>query len=384
MYQPKKDDAFYYSLMFLRYLHYYPSIENEKNLKCYHFISIIIRLISCFIWVECAIHCTMALKENLPVDISEDVVGLTGVGNSMLLCIFFEINVQGWSKLFLDITDTTKFGTPPKMTAVIQKANRYALIYFIYCNVGVMVYGLVSIFDTGRCMRFNEEKGLHEICGTVTPLWWPSKDIDPVTKIIIICYQVFSAVFYIPPSAILTFVPWEAAEVIIAKIDHLKDLFKHAFNTKDPVLQRKRLRFCIQYHQDILRITGELNNAAKRVCGQLSFVAAVILSCIGTQMLKEYSIGAVIHLMGYMVAVFLVCQTGQKISDETYDIQDSVYESAWFEVNPQLAKDSQLILLRSQKPISMEAVPFGIFNYNLLIIILKTSYSYLTLINKTA
>lgn len=86
------------------------------------------------------------------MDISEDIVGLTGVGNSMLLCIFFELNVKGWSRLFVDITDTSKFGTPPKMTEVVKKANRYALIYFAYCNFGVMVYGLVSILDTGKCI----------------------------------------------------------------------------------------------------------------------------------------------------------------------------------------------------------------------------------------
>lgn len=79
-------------------------------------------------------------------------------------------------------------------------------------------------------------------------------------------------------------------------------------------------------------MSEELNKAARNVCGQLSFVAAIILSCIGTQMLKvffisklthllkklfqEYSVGAMIHLMGYLVAVFLVCQTGQKIADE--------------------------------------------------------------------
>ena len=91
--------------------------------------------------------------------------------------------------------------------------------------------------------------------------------------------------------------------------------------------------------------------------------------------------------MGYGVAVFLVCQTGQKIRDEvwvllntnvkgkylrtsvvllqTCDIQDAVYASKWYIIDPKLAQDMKLILLRCQKPVFMEAVPFGIFNYNL-------------------
>lgn len=34
------------------------------------------------------------------------------------------------------------------------------------------------------------------------------------------------------------------------------------------------------------RIIEELNGAARKVCGQLSFVASIVFSCIGTQMLK--------------------------------------------------------------------------------------------------
>nr|WJJ63301.1 odorant receptor 1 [Pachyrhinus yasumatsui] len=383
MYHPMKNDAFYYSLRFIQYLHYYPSAEDERSLKWYRFISALIRIFSSFVFIECVVHITNALTNQIPVDISEDVVGLTGLGNSMLLCILFELNVERWSRLFSDITNTTKFGTPKNMTEVVNRANRYSLIYFIYCNVGIVIYGLVKILDTEKCQRLNKEKGLHEICGTVTPLWWPHQEISPLTKTCIIFCQVFSAVYYVPPSAILTFVAWEAAEVIIAKIHHLKELFQNAFSTKDKTLQRERLTFCIRYHQEVIRITENLNKAASRLCGQLSFVAAIILSCIGTQMLKAYSVGAMIHLMGYGVAVFLICQAGQKVRDETYDIQDAVYASNWYEVNPKLAKDTQLIMLRCQKPICLETVPFGFFNYNLLIIIIKTSYSYLTLINKT-
>ncbi|XP_019762286.1 odorant receptor 85b [Dendroctonus ponderosae] len=101
-------------------------------------------------------------------------------------------------------------------------------------------------------------------------------------------------------------------------------------------------------------------------------------------MLKEYSIHPMLHLIGYAMAVFLVCQNGQKIRDQTYDIQDAVYKARWYDNITSTTKDSQLIMLRCQKPLCMDAIPFGIFNFSLLLVIIKTSYSYLTLINKTS
>lgn len=62
MYQPKKTDAFYYSLLFMRYLHYYPSKANEKSWKLYRSISFFVRILNSFVWIECVLHFSMALK----------------------------------------------------------------------------------------------------------------------------------------------------------------------------------------------------------------------------------------------------------------------------------------------------------------------------------
>ena len=51
---------------------------------------------------------------------------------------------------------------------------------------------MALFFFVGRCERLNEEKGLHEVCGTVTPLWWPNEEISPVAKFFIILFQILS------------------------------------------------------------------------------------------------------------------------------------------------------------------------------------------------
>ncbi|KAH1002298.1 hypothetical protein HUJ04_008396 [Dendroctonus ponderosae] len=132
------------------------------------------------------------------------------------------------------------------------------------------------------------------------------------------------------------------------------------------------------------RISKELNGITRLLLGQSSFSSAIILSCIGSQILKEYSVGAFLHLMGYTAAVFLLCETGQTILDETFNVRHAVYASDWHLADSSLAKDIQFVLLRSQKPILMDSYLFGSFSYSLLIVIVKTAYSYLTLMNKSS
>nr|CAI5825226.1 unnamed protein product [Callosobruchus analis] len=41
----------------------------------------------------------------------------------------------------------------------------------------------------------------------------------------------------------------------------------------------------------------------------------------------------------------------------------------------------QFMMARSQKPIIVRAVPFGVYNYALFLATIKTAYSYITLLN---
>lgn len=129
---------------------------------------------------------------------------------------------------------------------------------------------LTFYFFLEKCKKTNIEKGMHEICGTVMPVWRPYQvgtlelvliNINQLftlgtNKIIdlIRCFKIRSfSVNLIVPSALILFGSWDAASLIVCKIHHLKDLFLDAFNTEDLALRQNRLKFCIRYHQEILR-----------------------------------------------------------------------------------------------------------------------------------
>ncbi|CAG9764411.1 unnamed protein product [Ceutorhynchus assimilis] len=328
----------------------------------------------------------MALKDQIPIDLSEDIVGLTASVNCLLITLIFETQVSRWSTLLIDVANVSKFGVPPNMATAVKKSSRNALLFFAYAVFAVSTYSVVSVFvESVRCDKLNKEKGLREICYTITPFWWPYgfKEFNPLFYLLINAHQYITLMLWYPVAAMIIFIAVEAVAIIKAKIEHMQELFEETFATEDFSLQRKRMGICIRYHQEIIRLGTEMNVLFKKLFGQMSFLSAVVVSFICNQILRQYSIGATLHLIGYWAGICFICHIGQNVSDDTYSVKDRAYSCKWYLNDPKLAKDLQLVILRSQKPVYMESIPFGNFSYSILITIIKTAYSYLTLINNT-
>ncbi|KAJ8961301.1 hypothetical protein NQ318_008987, partial [Aromia moschata] len=67
----------------------------------------------------------------------------------------------------------------------------------------------------------------------------------------------------------------------------------------------------------------------------------------------------------------------------TSSIGDAVYSSRWYQSDAKTMKTCLLIMMRTNRPATLDALPLGKMDYQLFLMILKTSYSYLTLLNQT-
>ncbi|KAG5866947.1 hypothetical protein JTB14_026250 [Gonioctena quinquepunctata] len=75
--------------------------------------------------------------------------------------------------------------------------------------------------------------------------------------------------------------------------------------------------------------------------------------------------GALCELIGWLMSLFLLCDAGQKITDSTLSVSEAVYKMEWYSTDIQTMKDILFILMRSQKPMYLDALPLGILNYTL-------------------
>ncbi|KAF7277382.1 hypothetical protein GWI33_008016, partial [Rhynchophorus ferrugineus] len=97
---------------------------------------------------ECFLHIFMSIKNGPYVNITDDIVGVTGVANCFYYGAVFQYSNKRWSKFFSDLTDTVQFGTPPGMDKIAKENNRFSMMFGYFCISGCLLYSAISLIDT--------------------------------------------------------------------------------------------------------------------------------------------------------------------------------------------------------------------------------------------
>ncbi|XP_060520084.1 odorant receptor 85b-like [Cylas formicarius] len=195
-------------------------------------------------------------------------------------------------------------------------------------------------------------------------------------------YQVTTVFVLLSPSLLFFCLPWEAASHAVARLEHLRTDYLNVFKINSDEIKYTKLRLWIEHHQEILRVSAALSAATKLTIGHMSIIAGIIIGCLGTQALREGIPKSIIFIMGVLVGCFVVCHAGQSIVDETLGVSYTAYGVSWFKCDVKIQKAVLFIIMRTQKPVRLETIPFGAFDYALYLLIVKTSYTYLTVLNQ--
>ncbi|CAH1176464.1 unnamed protein product [Phaedon cochleariae] len=131
-------------------------------------------------------------------------------------------------------------------------------------------------------------------------------------------------------------------------------------------------------------LAENLRDLARQSIGSVSLFSALVLGCTEYSIMRTKPIGGILFMIGWMAGLMIVCYAGERLMEEIVSVGAAISESQWYITDGETKKDIVFILLRSQKPIYLEAAPIGILNYALFVMILRTSYSYMTLLNQTA
>ncbi|CAH1131764.1 unnamed protein product [Ceutorhynchus assimilis] len=383
MYAIAKDKPFYWTLTLLNIFLWFPLDEGKTYTKCFFGLSALLRTISLLSGLGTLVHLVLIIKDHIDLEISEDIGDLTGFVGCMSVCLTFLFYHAEWSNFFNNLLKFKEFGQPPEYNEIVKKGNFIALMCILYTVPGMLWYCFVSYMQVPQCQKMNALKNLNEPCGMVNPTWMPIKQQEGMAFILCYLFQVIGIFVYLPSAFCITIIQFEAVEILVARLNHLKTLFREVFEAEDERVRWKQLQYCIRYHQDILNVCNELAGWFQATCGSVFYTAAVVIGALGSQVLKESTPKAISFIGGYVAASFLLCYAGQRLIDESLDVTDYVYDSRWYEMDAKTKRVLVFVLKRCQKPITLAAVPsMGSAGYILFFIMMKTSYSYLTLLNQ--
>ncbi|KAJ3620080.1 hypothetical protein MTP99_004073 [Tenebrio molitor] len=93
-------------------------------------------------------------------------------------------------------------------------------------------------------------------------------------------------------------------------------------------------------------------------------------------------IKAVIHLLGWLVTLGLLSNSGQTLIDESTSISQVLYSLNWYEYDVKLNFYIRIMMLRSQTPLGVKAGIFYVYSFEFLLAILQASYTYMTILTQ--
>ncbi|XP_064210857.1 uncharacterized protein LOC103314251 [Tribolium castaneum] len=345
------------SIEIMKYLQLWPQNEHTNLRRRFCFVILLCSPLT----LGLAAHLIVCIKDNLDVELSANIAVLSAVTGLTYMLIVFVWSQDKVVHLLAKLGTHEIFGTPDNFKKRSRRLDFYAKLYSYYCYFGIVIYSLLQIIEMPECRKINEEKGLSEICGMIVPFWAPF-DIDwfPLKQIFWFD-QLLGIYIIIKGGAAVSITTFEVAQYICLKIKHLNSLLRQAFDDPHEEVIEKRLLHCIRYQQHIIR-TNELFNVCYKHCnGCYVVMVGIIIASLLNQIIK-------VTAPGFF---------------QSLTIPDAALDSKWYEAPIKSQKMLLLLLVRSQKAFNLHATPVGIMSFALFVALLKTSYSYFTLLHQS-
>nr|UTN00955.1 odorant receptor [Semanotus bifasciatus] len=158
-------------------------------------------------------------------------------------------------------------------------------------------------------------------------------------------------------------------------------------NNKFSETMLENLIVCITHHREIMRMAKNIENIHKTSVFVLFTGGAVTLcSCLFQLSMVTVGTTEFFMLLCYLLAMlteqFIYCWFGNEVIYKSSLILQSAYNTPWLQCNIKFQKVLLQFMTQTYRPISLKAG--GLFTMSILVYIsiLKTSYSYFTLLKK--
>uniref|UniRef100_A0A310SA13 Odorant receptor n=1 Tax=Chrysomela lapponica TaxID=153811 RepID=A0A310SA13_CHRLA len=372
------------SLNFLRIPYLFPKSEDIDNPKKNLYIRFcLLYLTTYYVPLGAAFHLAMTIKQGTYANIDRDVSAIISYHGASYFNFRCLISLKNMIKLYKEYSDFESYGIPTKFDKMNNLLNKISTLYFCYHTLIVTGMTTSTLLTIGKCEQENISRNISEVCGLVAATWLPFDYNYFPLKQFVYGYQLYSYFLIFQCAGLLSYTLMETIEHLIVRFEHVADVFVMAVAEKDPQLRRKKFNAAVKYHKAVIEM-GELLNT----CFSPGMVVHIsltgpVLGVAGYRFLTEIPLDSTCLFIGWMISTSVVCSGGQRLSDASTALGHVIYSVEWYNLETDLQRDLGIVMMRCQKPVMVSAGPFGTMTYATMMVILKTSYSYVTLLKQT-
>ncbi|XP_076268078.1 putative odorant receptor 85d [Rhynchophorus ferrugineus] len=273
---------------------------------------------------------------------------------------------------------------------VESKITRYAKGLLLYGTTGITFNALWPIITKESCLSTRSESyQKHDPCGLPTHHWIPINSNRIGVYLLIYTVDNFAIVTGIMGFVFLPMTIGGFILHIMSQLDNFKYVFANVINKcedqKDEKIIEAGLRQCVLYHQSILWYATRVFDTFSHMLIVYILMASFTMAALTYQIIilndkLEDKIRFFILLLGWIAMFFMICLSGQEITDKSRSVSEAIYNSNWYNLPVRLRKYVLIIMLRTIKPLRLKAEWVGIFTLPLSVNVFKTAYSFFTLL----
>ncbi|XP_044262389.1 odorant receptor 4-like [Tribolium madens] len=368
------------------YLNMWP----EKNTFCttfqQYYVSVIITITTFPILADLI---TQFREEYISfTSVNENFVALSALYAVTYVSVCFINRKHKIRALIADLALFEKFSSKSIIAETDKSVKFYTKLFIVYGIVGNLCYGLLPILGYKKC---HETKSDHMIkygipCGLVVRFLFPFKfDYSPLAELVAL-YEIIICILGTSVVVIITTLICAILLHITVQLKCLKQIILDLSQVSDMEVLEKKMKFCVKYHTAILDYGIRTDLAFNEMMLLHITWTGFIISVLGFEITTtdDYveAFRFFMHLLGWLGMLFLVCYYGQKILEESLAIADVTYSFLWYQKSVIVQKYVLLILLRSQKALTLRACGVKVMSLATFLGVLYSAYSYFTLLLK--
>lgn len=285
----------------------------------------------------------------------------------------------------------------------------YSKWFVGYGAVGTLLYTLVPLAQRSECeeRRARSLHSRHVPCGFVTRSvvppslqrfpFWQAIFLDQMLTCLLVSLLVLSV------TALLC----AFLEHAVVQLRHFKRTLLSSCEADDDEMS-KEVRRCVRFHETVIEFARMIDDAFSTMMVMHLTLTSLCVSVLGFEIIMVGSVGDAVrfglHLVGWVVLLFVTCRCGQTLIDESADVGRVAFSTRWYDASPALRRNLVLIILRSQRPLTLTATSLGVMSLEvflkvqsmvamsfvrlecsllmLLFQVMSTAYSYFTLLLK--
>ncbi|XP_074035207.1 odorant receptor 30a [Leptinotarsa decemlineata] len=148
----------------------------------------------------------------------------------------------------------------------------------------------------------------------------------------------------------------------------------------------KNLKRLILEHMEIIGCVKKLDDSTKYLLLLEFLMNSFQIASLLVQLLTMERSILILFTLSYLLMVtyqiFLLAWHGNEIKEQSLELSNALYESRWYEHSVAVKKCIHLMMLRSQRPLTLQIGPFYPMTMSTALSTVKAGYSYVTILRK--